>query len=136
MRVQQTHQSEPTQVEQMQIELAKIERTEAVLSHLQILSLHLTVVPTINAHAAALPLGEISELLQNPNIEGHTSMYWAVVDGRREAFSVFTSHILQFTSICSFDLRLACMLTSVHALFTQLKSGHVINRERKHQYPL
>lgn len=67
MRVQQTQQSEPTQVEQMQVELAKIERTEAVLSHIRdIISppnfIPSSVVPTINAHAAALPPGEISEL--------------------------------------------------------------------------
>ncbi|KAG1889400.1 hypothetical protein F4604DRAFT_1915272 [Suillus subluteus] len=118
-----------TQVEQTQ-ELTKIEQTEAVLSHIRdIVSVpnFMPVAPIIDTFAAALLPAEFPDLLQNPNIEGHTAMYWAVVNGQREAFSVFAAHIPQFSSVCSSDLRLACMSTSNHALFMQLNLGHVIN---------
>ncbi|KAG2750798.1 hypothetical protein P692DRAFT_20831431 [Suillus brevipes Sb2] len=98
--------------------------TSVILSPLQNFILS-SIVLVINAYAAALPPGEFSGLLQNPNTEGHTLMYWAVVNDQREACSVFNSHILQFASVCSSGLRLACMSTSVYALFTL---GHVINR--------
>ncbi|KAG1845498.1 hypothetical protein DFJ58DRAFT_893663 [Suillus subalutaceus] len=127
-QVEQTQ--ELTNIEQTQVELAKIEQTEAVLSHIHdIVSFpnFMPVAPIINTFAAALLPAEFSDLLQNPNIEGHTAMYWAVVNGQREAFSVFAAHIPQFSSVCSSDLRLACMSTSNHALFMQLNLGHVIN---------
>ncbi|KAG1757063.1 hypothetical protein EDB19DRAFT_2019966 [Suillus lakei] len=44
----------------------------------------------------------------------------AIVNKRPEAFSALASFISKFSSICSSDLRLACMTTSGYALFTQL----------------
>ncbi|KAG2045215.1 hypothetical protein BDR03DRAFT_995442 [Suillus americanus] len=125
-------QVELTKIEQKQaqVELTKIEQTEAVLSHIRdIVSVpnFMPVAPIVNTCAAALLPAEFSNLLQNPNIEGHTAMYWAVVNGQKEAFSVFAAHIPQFSSVCSSDLRLACMSTSNHGLFMQLNLGHVIN---------
>ncbi|KAG2109556.1 uncharacterized protein F5147DRAFT_772864 [Suillus discolor] len=123
---------EQVKIELTKTELTKTERTQAVLSHLcDIIStpnfLASSVAPIIETCAAALLPEEFSDLLQNPNIEGHTAMYWAVVNCRREAFSMFTAHIPQFSSVCYSDLRLACMSTSNHALFMQLNLGHVIN---------
>ncbi|KAG2045175.1 hypothetical protein BDR03DRAFT_26272 [Suillus americanus] len=124
-------QVEQKQVEQTQVELTKIEQTEAVLSHIRdIVSVpnFIPVAPIVNTcHAAALLPAEFSNLLQNPNIEGHTAMYWAVMNGQREAFSAFAAYIPQFSSVCSSDLRLACMSTSNHALFMELNLGRVIN---------
>ncbi|KAG1857684.1 hypothetical protein DFJ58DRAFT_744987 [Suillus subalutaceus] len=88
-----------------------------------------SIVPTVNACAAAISPTEFSNLLQKPNIEGHTAMYWAIVNHQPEAFSAFAAFIPKFSSVCSSDLRLACMFTSNHALFTQLNLGRVINRK-------
>ncbi|KAG1825616.1 uncharacterized protein BJ212DRAFT_1475013 [Suillus subaureus] len=115
---------------QTQAKLTKTKQTEAVLSHIHdIVSVpnFIPIAPIVNTCTAALLPAEFSDLLQSPNIEGHTAMYWAAVNGQREAFSVFAAHILKFSSVCSSDLCLACMSTSNHALFMQLNLGHVIN---------
>jgi hypothetical protein len=82
-----------------------------------------SVTPVVSACAAILSPAAFSHLLQTPNIEGHTALYWAIVNNRREAFSVFAAFIPRFSSVCCSDLRLACMMTSDHELFTQLNLG-------------
>jgi hypothetical protein len=79
-----------------------------------------SVAPTVNSCAAALSSSEFSNLLQSLNIGGHTAMYWAIVNDRREALSALVGYISQISSVCFNDLRIACMLTSDHTLFTQL----------------
>lgn len=74
--------------------------------------------------AASLSAAEFSDLLQSPNIEGHTALYWAIVNKRQEALSAFAVFITKFSSICSSDLRLACMATHDQALFAQLGLGY------------
>ncbi|KAG0704521.1 hypothetical protein DFH29DRAFT_997610 [Suillus ampliporus] len=66
---------------------------------------------------------KFSNLLQTRSIEGHTALYWAIVNNRPEALSAFFGFISQISSVCSSDLRLACMTTSDHASFTRLKLG-------------
>jgi len=84
-----------------------------------------SVAPVVNACTAVLSAADFSDLLQTPNIEGHTALYWAIVNNRREAFSVFAAFISEFSSVCSSDLHLACMATSDHALFMQLNLAKV-----------
>jgi hypothetical protein len=81
------------------------------------------VVPTVNSCAEVLSTSEFSDLLQTCNIEGHTAMYWAIMNNRREALSALIGFIYQISLVCSDDLRLACMFTNDHALFTQLSLG-------------
>lgn len=88
-----------------------------------------TVIPIVNSCADLLSAAEFSSLLQSRNIEGHTAMYWAIVNDRREALSAFTGFISEISSVCSDELRLACMTTSDHALFTQLNLGRDIGRK-------
>ncbi|KAG1743625.1 uncharacterized protein EDB91DRAFT_218233 [Suillus paluster] len=83
-----------------------------------------SAAPTINACAAALPAARFSDLLQTSNVEGHTALYWAIVNNRREAFLAFAGFISELSSGCSSDLRLACIATSDHASFTQLNLGN------------
>ncbi|KAG1840319.1 hypothetical protein C8R48DRAFT_740706 [Suillus tomentosus] len=73
-----------------------------------------------NKCAYDLTATELSDLLQTLNIEGHTALYWAIVNHRQEAFSAFRLFISKLSSECSSDLRLACMRTSDHALFLKL----------------
>ncbi|KAG2343875.1 hypothetical protein BDR05DRAFT_999770 [Suillus weaverae] len=86
-----------------------------------------SIISSVNACVAAISPAEFSDLLQKPDIEGHTAMYWAILNHRREAFSAFAAFIANFSSVCTSDLRLACMSTSDHVLFTQMKLGRVIN---------
>ncbi|KAG1820722.1 hypothetical protein EV424DRAFT_1614831 [Suillus variegatus] len=78
-----------------------------------------------NACAAALPPAQFAHLLQKPDIEHHTAMYWSIVNHEREAFFALATFIPQFTPVCSSDLRLACIATNNHELFTQLDLGYV-----------
>ncbi|KAG2134301.1 hypothetical protein BD769DRAFT_479731 [Suillus cothurnatus] len=88
-----------------------------------------SITKIVNACAATLTPVQFAHLLQKTNIEGHTALYWSIVNHRRETFSTLATFIPQFTPVCSSDLRLACIATSDHELFTQLNLGHVINPE-------
>ncbi|KAG1789634.1 uncharacterized protein HD556DRAFT_1311223 [Suillus plorans] len=79
-----------------------------------------SIEPIVNAYIHDLTVAELSDLLQTPNIEGHTALYWAIVNHRREVFSAFIGFISKISSKCSSDLRLACMQTSDQASFLQL----------------
>lgn len=83
-----------------------------------------SVALTVDACAASLSIAEFSDLLQSPNIEGHTALYWAIVNKRQEAFSAFAVFITKFSPVCSSDLRLACVATHNQALFAQLGLGY------------
>ncbi|KAG2134298.1 hypothetical protein BD769DRAFT_479583 [Suillus cothurnatus] len=88
-----------------------------------------SITKIANACAATLTPVQFAHLLQEPNIEGHTALYWSIINHRRETCSALATFIPQFTSVCSSDLRLACIATSDHELFTQLNLGHVISPE-------
>ncbi|KAG1770862.1 hypothetical protein EV702DRAFT_1202190 [Suillus placidus] len=88
-----------------------------------------SITKIANACAATLPPAQFAHLLQKPNIEGHTVLYWSIVNHGREAFSALATFIPQFTPACSSDLRLACISTSDHELFMQLKLGYVVDPE-------
>ncbi|KAG1872466.1 hypothetical protein DFJ58DRAFT_761747 [Suillus subalutaceus] len=88
-----------------------------------------SIAKIANACAATLTPAQFARLLQKPNIEGHTALYWSIVNHGREAFSALATFVPQFTPVCSSGLRLACIATRDHELFTQLKLGHVVNPE-------
>ncbi|KAG1789604.1 uncharacterized protein HD556DRAFT_1446830 [Suillus plorans] len=101
------------------------ERRATVLSRIRDLVSPTDVSPSsiesiADACAHDLTAAELSDLLQTPNIEGHTALYWAIVNHRQEVFWTFKLFISKFSSKCSSDLRLACMRTSNHALFCKL----------------
>ncbi|KAG2042875.1 hypothetical protein BDR03DRAFT_942313 [Suillus americanus] len=83
-----------------------------------------SVALIVDACTASLSVAEFSDLLQSPNIEGHTALYWAIVNKRQEAFSAFAVFITKFSPVCSSDLRLACVATHNQALFVQLGLGY------------
>ncbi|KAG1735580.1 uncharacterized protein EDB91DRAFT_1348254 [Suillus paluster] len=65
------------------------------------------VAQDVNFCAAALAAAEFSNLLQTRNIEGHTALYWAIVNRRPDALSALAGFISQFSSVCTSDLRFA-----------------------------
>ncbi|KAG1756551.1 uncharacterized protein EDB91DRAFT_23151 [Suillus paluster] len=79
-----------------------------------------SITPIVNACAAALPAAEFTDVLQTPNIEGHTAMYWAIVNNRPQVLWALFKFIPRYTSAAASDVRLACMTTSDHALFMKL----------------
>ncbi|KAG2750448.1 hypothetical protein P692DRAFT_20873137 [Suillus brevipes Sb2] len=102
------------------------QRRRAVLSRIRdiVLAPNFTpssATPNVNACAAALPAAEFYDILTQLNIEGHTALYWAIVHNRPEALWAFIKFVPRYSSVClSRDLRIACMLTSDHAMFTKL----------------
>ncbi|KAG1802370.1 hypothetical protein EV424DRAFT_383328 [Suillus variegatus] len=85
-----------------------------------------SVVPNVNACAAALPAAEFFKILQKRNIEGHTALYWAIVNNRPQALWALNKFIFisgYYSSVCEDDLRDACMITTNHAIFWQLALG-------------
>ncbi|KAG1858774.1 hypothetical protein DFJ58DRAFT_744823 [Suillus subalutaceus] len=82
-----------------------------------------SVTPNLNACAAALPAAELSNILTQLNIEGHTALYWAIVNNRPQALWAFNKFISCYSPVCTSDLCIACMITSDHAMFMQLNLG-------------
>jgi len=83
----------------------------------------------VTSCAAALSPAGFSDLLQSLNIEGHTALYWAIVNDRLGALWALNEYISEMTYVCSSDLRQACMVTGNHALFMQLKLMRPIGRK-------
>ncbi|KAG2355212.1 hypothetical protein BDR07DRAFT_1426914 [Suillus spraguei] len=111
---------------------SKDKRRCAVLSRIrEIVSPDFTLAPApiVKACAAALPAVQFSMLLQTPNIEDHTALYWAILNNRREAFLELSKFIPEFLPACSSDLRLACMIANDHDLFMLLNLGDKFNLE-------
>ncbi|KAG1766352.1 hypothetical protein EV702DRAFT_1150637 [Suillus placidus] len=82
-----------------------------------------SVAPDLNACAAALPAAELSDILTKLNIEGHTALYWAIVNDRPQALWAFCKLISSFPPVCVSDMRMACMITSDNAMFMSLNLG-------------
>ncbi|KAG1862691.1 hypothetical protein F4604DRAFT_2030689 [Suillus subluteus] len=83
-----------------------------------------SVAPIVDACSTTFSAAEFSDFLQTLNIEGHTALYWAIVNDRREAFIALLKFTPELSSVCSSDLRLACMITNDQALFAQLNLGN------------
>ncbi|KAG1885396.1 hypothetical protein F4604DRAFT_1725958 [Suillus subluteus] len=85
-----------------------------------------SVTSNLNACAAALPAAELANILTQLNIEGHTALYWAIMNNRPQAFWAFDKFISAgpYSSVCTSDLRIAFMITSNHAMFAQLSSAN------------
>ncbi|KAG1873089.1 hypothetical protein F4604DRAFT_1925579 [Suillus subluteus] len=86
-----------------------------------------SVAPDINACTASLPAATFSKILQSPNIEGHTALYWAIVNNRPEAvFALYNIFPPRASSSYAYfcDARLACMTTGDHVLFKKLNLAY------------
>ena len=70
----------------------------------------------VTSCAAALSPAGISDLLQSLNIEGHTGLYWGIVNDRLGALWALTEYISEMTCVCSSDLRQACMMAIMPCL--------------------
>ncbi|KAG2362063.1 hypothetical protein BDR07DRAFT_1609724 [Suillus spraguei] len=108
--------------------LRTMHRRKAVLSRIRDVVSAPNFIPSSVAQivgdcATALSPPVFSHLLQMPNIQGHTALYWAIVNDRREAFLSFIVYITRFSRAGYCDLRLACMVTNDQELFQLLNLG-------------
>ncbi|KAG1858795.1 hypothetical protein DFJ58DRAFT_744837 [Suillus subalutaceus] len=93
-----------------------------------------SVTSNVNACAAALPAAELSNILTKLNIEGHTALYWAIVNNRPEAFWALKELTSCYSSDCISDLCIACTITSDHEMFTQLNLGSYSEDRRLREF--
>ncbi|KAG2151222.1 uncharacterized protein EDB93DRAFT_1103179 [Suillus bovinus] len=92
------------------------EKRKAVLSRIRniVLGPDFTpsyVAPNVNACTAVLPAHELSKILTERNIEGHTALYWAI------------------SCDCMDNLYDACMITNNHAIFMHLSLESMLVKE-------
>ncbi|KAG1784580.1 uncharacterized protein HD556DRAFT_1280364, partial [Suillus plorans] len=90
-----------------------------------------SVVPNVNACAAALSATELSKLLKQLNIEGHTALYWAIVNNRPQALWTFFKFISGTSPFVFSDLRIACMITNDYTMFKELRFGNLSDRRSR-----
>ncbi|KAG1838256.1 hypothetical protein F4604DRAFT_1941642 [Suillus subluteus] len=117
----------------------KNQKRTAVLFHIRDIVLAPDFTPSsvtsnVNACAAALPAAEFSNILTRLNIEGHTALYWAIMNNRPEAFWALKKLTSCYSSDCTSDLRIACTITSDHEMFTQLNLGSYSEDRRLREF--
>ncbi|KAG2146293.1 hypothetical protein DEU56DRAFT_909972 [Suillus clintonianus] len=111
---------------------SKQKRRATALSHIREIVSYPDLNPTsvesiVNSCAATLSAANFSDLVQQLNFEGHTALYWAVINNRRAALWAFKNFISEFSPACTSDLRRACMALNDHDLFMQLNLGRTVN---------
>lgn len=78
---------------------------------------------------AALSALRFSSLIQSRNFGGHSAIYWAIVNNRREVLAAFMPFMSRLSFGCRSELRQACMMASNHAWFVKLNLGRPTGRE-------
>ncbi|KAH7929845.1 hypothetical protein BV22DRAFT_1029027 [Leucogyrophana mollusca] len=63
-----------------------------------------------------------SALLQEPSVEDHTPIYWAIVQYREDLLAALLTHAAPLTPFAISDIRRGCLVTSNQALFHALRS--------------
>ncbi|KAF9245634.1 hypothetical protein BU15DRAFT_58635 [Melanogaster broomeanus] len=66
-----------------------------------------------------------STLLQEQAIEGHTAMYWAIIN-HCALFPLLLEHAAPLTWASKLDIRLACFVSSNQELFQVMKYRHIV----------
>jgi len=64
---------------------------------------------------------ELSALIQEPSIEDHSAIYWAIVNRRESLLPSLLAHAVPLTSATISDIRLGCLVTSNETLFQALR---------------
>jgi hypothetical protein len=64
---------------------------------------------------------DLSAIMQEPSIEDHSAIYWAIVNHRELLVPSLLAHAAPLTSATISDIRLACLVTSNEELFQALR---------------
>jgi hypothetical protein len=73
--------------------------------------------------ASVLSPSSFSTLLQDPIFEGHTSLYWAILNRHIHILPHILRYAGSLNHVCVADVRLACLASNNQVLFGKLRRG-------------
>ncbi|KAG1774576.1 hypothetical protein EV702DRAFT_517518 [Suillus placidus] len=81
--------------------------------------------PILASCASALSPSSFSALLQQPTFDGHTPIYWAILNRHTHVLPDMLQHAGPLTNPCVADIRLACLASGDQLLFGKLRRGEL-----------
>ncbi|KAG1750617.1 uncharacterized protein EDB91DRAFT_1023178, partial [Suillus paluster] len=81
--------------------------------------------PILASCASALSPSSFSTLLQHPTFEGHTPIYWAILNRHTHILPEILRYAGPLNHACIADLRLACLASGDQVLFGKLRRGEL-----------
>ncbi|KAG1895316.1 uncharacterized protein F5891DRAFT_674503 [Suillus fuscotomentosus] len=81
--------------------------------------------PILASCASALPPSSFSALLQQPILEGHTPIYWAILNRHTHILPDMLQYAGPLNNACVADIRLACLASGDQLLFGKLRRGEL-----------
>lgn len=75
--------------------------------------------------ASAIPPSSFSTLLQQPTFEGHTPIYWAILNHHAHILPDMLQYAGPLNNACIADIRLACLASGDQVLFGKLRRGEL-----------
>ncbi|KAG2158767.1 uncharacterized protein EDB93DRAFT_1120092 [Suillus bovinus] len=81
--------------------------------------------PILASCASALSPPSFSTLLQQPTLEGHTPIYWAILNRHTDILPDMLQYAGPLNNACVTDIRLACLASGNQLLFGKLRRGEL-----------
>lgn len=81
--------------------------------------------PILASCASALSPSSFSTLLQQPTFEGHTPIYWAILNRHAHILPDMLQYAGPLNNACIADIRLACLASGDQVLFGKLRRGEL-----------
>ncbi|KAG2338326.1 hypothetical protein BDR05DRAFT_705223 [Suillus weaverae] len=81
--------------------------------------------PILASCASALSPSSFSALLQQPTFDGHTPIYWAILNRHTHILPDMLQHAGPLNNSCVADIRLACLASGDQLLFGKLRRGEL-----------
>ncbi|KAG2124230.1 hypothetical protein DEU56DRAFT_917103 [Suillus clintonianus] len=81
--------------------------------------------PILASCASALTPSSFSTLLQQPTFEGHTPIYWAILNRHTHILPDMLQYAGPLNNSCVADVRLACLASGDQVLFGKLRRGEL-----------
>ncbi|KAG2136793.1 hypothetical protein BD769DRAFT_384581 [Suillus cothurnatus] len=81
--------------------------------------------PILASCASALSPSSFSALLQQPTFEGHTPIYWAILNRHAYILPDMLQYAGPLSNACVADIRLACLASGDQLLFGKLRRGEL-----------
>lgn len=81
--------------------------------------------PILASCASALSPSSFSAILQQPTFEGHTPIYWAILNRHTHILPDMLQYAGPLNNACVADIRLACLASGDQLLFGKLRRGEL-----------
>ncbi|KAG1745618.1 hypothetical protein EDB19DRAFT_1906134 [Suillus lakei] len=81
--------------------------------------------PILASCASALSPSSFSALLQHPTFDGHTPIYWAILNRHTHILPDMLRYAGPLNKACIADIRLACLASGDQVLFGKLRRGEL-----------